>query len=375
MSSVIVVWAGESPSSLPALEEKLDAVVVPLDAALPLNALPASLTRGGLVAVVPDAEAAERALSLGADEVLRADRARAELAAAIGRARLRAAARAVREARLLEEMSHTDSEALELLVAAIAHELRTPLAVALLNSEMLREAIGAVAGVADEIARWATDPAPPPAEEVRRLLAMRFTAPPTSEIDAIADDLVTSLHRATLVIKKMSALTIDGGPDHCDLSAALWKVEALMRGVIERTAAFVVDVPPSSLRIATSSPQLVQTIAALLANAQQACVDRGGQRQIELRLIPHEQMGVIEVKDDGVGMDSEVRRRAQNPFFTTRRPGALGLGLTIASARVRRAGGEVMIESETLVGTCVRVFFPVIAADAAADEAAGGDEN
>src|SRR5262245_60839279 len=112
MSSVIVVWAGESSSSLPALEEKLDAVVVPLDAAVPLNALPASLTRGGLVAVVPDAEAAERALALGADEVLRADRARVELAAAIGRARLRATARAVREARLLEEMSHNDSEAL-----------------------------------------------------------------------------------------------------------------------------------------------------------------------------------------------------------------------------------------------------------------------
>src|SRR5690242_13542240 len=62
------------------------------------------------------------------------------------------------------------------------------------KASKLREAIGAVAGVADEIARWGTDPAPPPPEEVRRALAMRFTAPPTSELDAIADDLVTALH-------------------------------------------------------------------------------------------------------------------------------------------------------------------------------------
>src|SRR5262249_38826967 len=211
--------------------------------------------------------------------------------------------------------------------------------------------------------------------DVRRAMAMRFTAPPTAEIDGIADDLVTALHRATLIIQKMGALTVDGASDQCELSASLWKVETLMRGVLERTASFIVDVPPSGIQIALSAPQLVQTISALLANAQQACAERGGQRRIELRLIPHEQMGVVEVKDDGIGMDSDLRRRVQTPFFTTRRPGALGLGLTIAAARVRRAGGEVMIESEALAGTCVRVFLPAASGETAPREFGEGVEN
>src|SRR5262245_31799142 len=189
MSPVIVLWAGDFAESLADLGASVDAVVLPLDAATFLSALPSSVTREGVVAVITDPEDADRALALGVDEVLRADRADADLAAAVSRARLRATARASRDVRLMEEVSHADNEVLELIVAAMAHELRTPLAVASLNSELLREAIRAVAGVADEIARWAATNAPPPAEELRRILAKRFAAPPTPELDATANDI------------------------------------------------------------------------------------------------------------------------------------------------------------------------------------------
>lgn len=345
----------------------MDAVVIPLDAATFLGSLPCSVARDGVVAVITDPEDADRALALGVDEVLRADRADADLAEAVSRARLRASARQSREVRLAEEMSRADGEALELLIAAMAHELRTPLAVASLNSELLREAIGAVGGVADEVTRWATESALPPVEELRRIMAKRFAAPPTPELDATAHDIATALRRANQIIKRMSALAVEGPEEQCDLAASLWKVESLMRGLLERTVAFVVDVPPSPIRIALSRTQLVQTISALLSNAYQACVEAGGgDRRIELRLITHPGMAVVEVFDNGCGMPQEVRHRAQRPFFTTRRPGALGLGLTIAAARVRRAGGEMMIESEPSVGTRVRVFFPSVAGSDAA---------
>jgi signal transduction histidine kinase len=376
MSPVIVLWAGDSAKSLVDLGGSADAVVLPFDAATFLGALPSSITREGVVAIITDPEDADRALALGVDEVLRADRADADLAAAVSRARLRAAARASREVRLLEEISRADGEALELLVAAMAHELRTPLAVASLNSELLREALGAVGGVADEVAQWAAMSAPPPTEELRRILAKRFAAPPTPELDATANDIATALRRANQVIKKMSALAVEVPGEQCDLSASLCKVEALMRGLLERSATFVVDVPPCPLRIALSRAQLVQTIAALLSNAYQACAEAGGgERRIELRLIAHEWMAVIEVFDNGSGMPAEVRRRAQLPFFTTRRPGALGLGLTIAAARVRRAGGDMLIESEVGVGTRVRVFFPSVAASQAAGKFTDPEEN
>jgi signal transduction histidine kinase len=376
MSPVIVLWAGESSKTLSGLGDQLDAVVVPLDAATFLGALPSSMTREGVVAVVTDAEAAERALALGADEVLPAERADTDLGTAIARARLRACARASREARLVDEICRADGEALELLVAAIAHELRTPLAVAALNSEMLRGALGAVTGAADEIARWVAASVPPPVEELRRMVAMRLAAPPTAEIDATATDLAEALRQAIQTVKQMSALARDGTEGQCDLSAALWQVEGLMRGMIERTATFVVDVPPSPLRIALARAELVQSIAALLSNACQACAEVGGDnRRIELRLLEHQWMAIVEVFDNGAGMAQEVRRRAMHPFFTTRRPGALGLGLTIAAARVRCAGGDIMIESDAGVGTRVRVFFPSMSATAKANGQGGADEN
>lgn len=376
MSVVIVLWAEEERAkALTGVWEQLAVLVLPLDVETFLRASPAALTREGLVVIVDDAEAEERALALGADEVLRADAVDEELAPAVARARLRASARASRESRLFEEMARGDEHALELVVAAVAHELRTPLAVASLNSEMLSKALGPVTRAADEVARWAAQSMPPPAEELRRTLALRLAAPPTSEIDATAEDLGAALRKAIQIVKKMSALTYEGSTGSCDLAAELWKIEGLMRGFIERAATFLVDVPPSPLRVALSRADLAQTISALLANAYQACADvGGGERRIELRLIVQPWMALVEVVDNGRGMSKEERLRAFQPFFTTHRPAALGLGLTLVASRVRRAGGDVMIESEPGVGTRVRVFFPSLGPPEAAP-AASPEEN
>ena len=82
--------------------------------------------------------------------------------------------------------------------------------------------------------------------------------------------------------------------------------------------------------------------------------------RITLRLSRDDEMVVVEVTDNGVGMTPDVRRQALNPFFTTRRPGALGMGLTFAAMNVRRAGGEILLDSEVDVGTSVRLFFPSV---------------
>jgi len=80
--------------------------------------------------------------------------------------------------------------------------------------------------------------------------------------------------------------------------------------------------------------------------------------RIELRVLYADGTALIEVVDDGIGMPPEVRRSALDPFFTTRRPKALGLGLTMALAYVKRVGGELLLESEESVGTVARVFLP-----------------
>ncbi len=68
----------------------------------------------------------------------------------------------------------------------------------------------------------------------------------------------------------------------------------------------------------------------------------------------------IIVSDDGCGMTSEVRRRAFDPFFTTRRrEGATGLGLHIVhSMVVDQLEGRLSLTSEPGNGTTVRLILP-----------------
>ena len=66
---------------------------------------------------------------------------------------------------------------------------------------------------------------------------------------------------------------------------------------------------------------------------------------------------VVEITDDGIGMDEEVRGKATDPFFTTRTSRKVGLGLSLMAQAAQEAGGMLRIESELGKGTKVTVTF------------------
>jgi signal transduction histidine kinase/CheY-like chemotaxis protein len=66
----------------------------------------------------------------------------------------------------------------------------------------------------------------------------------------------------------------------------------------------------------------------------------------------------VSVEDAGVGMDEEVRARALEPFFSTKGPGRLGLGLPVVQAIVAHHRGTLELVSVPQVGTTVRLGFP-----------------
>ena len=67
----------------------------------------------------------------------------------------------------------------------------------------------------------------------------------------------------------------------------------------------------------------------------------------------------IAVHDNGVGMCEEVRKRALEPFFTTKPQGrGTGLGLSTAFGYVRQSGGSLSIESAPGKGTTVSILMP-----------------
>jgi anti-sigma regulatory factor (Ser/Thr protein kinase) len=82
-------------------------------------------------------------------------------------------------------------------------------------------------------------------------------------------------------------------------------------------------------------------------------------RRIDILVMeePKEDRFMIEIKDDGIGMDEEVSRKAIDPFFTTRTSRKVGLGLSLMAQATQEAGGTLQIESKLGEGTKVIATF------------------
>ncbi len=112
-----------------------------------------------------------------------------------------------------------------------------------------------------------------------------------------------------------------------------------------------------------SEARLGQVLVNLIVNAAQAMPpDRTPAENritVRARRDPHGEV-VVEVKDNGVGMDVGVQRRVFDPFFTTKPVGVgTGLGLYICHSLVASFGGRIDLVSVPGEGTTVRVTLPV----------------
>jgi signal transduction histidine kinase len=111
-------------------------------------------------------------------------------------------------------------------------------------------------------------------------------------------------------------------------------------------------------RIWGDSNLLRQVFDNLVVNAVQA-MGAGGTVTVRVRGATEEGVdGVaVDIIDTGEGMDTQVRTRARDPFFTTR-PSGTGLGLAIVDRIVDAHGGRLAIDSRAGEGTTVTVFLP-----------------
>jgi signal transduction histidine kinase len=280
----------------------------------------------GAVVALGDTDKLPALLKLGADEVASWSTAPETLRETIGRARARAQWRATNR-----DIESSELAGLAFMSAAIGHEIRNPLAAAMINCTTIAHLVG-----------------PIPAE---------------SDLHGALSDINEALRSIANVVSQMVSLTDPGEVGVCDMSRTLVELTTYVHKEVELSADFVTEIPDVPCPVAMSRTRAVEVVAALLNNAVHAC-ERAAPRpcHIRLRLTMEAEMIVVELTDDGEGMTSDVRQRALQPFFTTRRPGRLGMGLAFAAMHVRRANGEILIDSEPNEGTSVRVFLPRIPA-------------
>jgi len=160
-------------------------------------------------------------------------------------------------------------------------------------------------------------------------------------------------------------------PKVIDLCSLLLSVESLLRRMIGEHVDLTVRTASESCIIRADPHQIEQVVMNLAINARDA-MPLGGSLEIECGKLPEplERHGLpplgilLEVRDNGVGMDEDVKAQMFEPFFTSKdKARGTGLGLSTVYGVVAQAGGEIEVDSEPGQGSRFRIYFPVTAGD------------
>ncbi|MGR3631919.1 MAG: PAS domain S-box protein [Limimaricola soesokkakensis] len=210
------------------------------------------------------------------------------------------------------------------------------------------------------------------------LLRRQIEAPDDRAL-TLLDRAQASADRGAKLVQHMLAFARrqDLTPRPVNACALLAEMEPLLRSSIgpgiEILRRFDEDAPPALV----DANQLEMAVLNLVVNARDAMEGRGALtlacRLVKVADEPDLAPGsyvVIEVEDNGPGMDAAVLAQATEPFFTTKGVGkGTGLGLSMVHGLARQSGGAFRLDSAPGRGTTARIFLPVAAtADKAAPE-------
>ncbi|PNU19403.1 hypothetical protein C2E25_12545 [Geothermobacter hydrogeniphilus] len=245
------------------------------------------------------------------------------------------------------------------LAAGIAHEINNPLAGVLQNLQILSLRLDSKGRTNQD----ATAETGLPPEALAAYLKRR-------QIPHIIDSATEAALRARTIVEDL--LTFSRRPNRkhpVDLATVIKTALKLASTEYDPEQNFDFRHIRIEKRMASSLPtiqgtsdQLQQVVLNLLRNAAQAMIEAGTEKPtISITLEQHDQHILLQIKDNGPGMDEQTRLRIFEPFFSTRLGrGGTGLGLALVSYIVHQNhGGSISVESSPGRGCCFSIRLPI----------------
>jgi signal transduction histidine kinase len=236
--------------------------------------------------------------------------------------RLHEAERAAAEV-LAERLAGTERrQAIWVVAAAVAHDLKNPLH----NLQLLVEE-----------ARDEADPA------LRKEL-----------LDRIGDNV----ERAT---ERLAELSRAGQQpetpleQRVDLAGTLEELRQRLKPTLQATRALLEIDCPRGIAVRGDAHALRSAVENVVANALEALQSRGGGGRLALRAVQRDGQVDLVVQDDGPGIPEDLRARLFAPFASGHN--GTGLGLPIARALARAGGGELICTDSAAGSTTFRFTF------------------
>lgn len=152
-------------------------------------------------------------------------------------------------------------------------------------------------------------------------------------------------------------------PEEIDLPQRVTDTVQLLRRLIKDSVAIVVQTEDTPCGVCLDPSGLERLLLNLAVNAADA-MPQGGKLTIRIskRRDRHAEVAVLEVQDQGVGIDAEDLPHIFEPFFTRKTRGkGTGLGLASVYGIVKQSLGEIFVESPPEGGTLFRITWPLIA--------------
>lgn len=234
------------------------------------------------------------------------------------------------------------------LVAGVAHELNTPLGNAVLVADSLQHAH-------DEIVR----------EKEAGLTRKQFEAFLDEQASGLRL-LATNLGRSAELVSRFKQLAMDQASEQrrrFEVRTIIEEVAMVMTPSLKRSPVTLQTDIEADLWMDSYPGPLEQVIVNFINNALLHAYAPGQSGTLRLQARRYQDDVWIDFSDDGRGMDATTRRRAFDPFFTTRLgQGGNGLGLHIVYTIVTRLlGGRIELRSEPGAGTRFSLYLPQVA--------------
>jgi PAS domain S-box-containing protein len=215
------------------------------------------------------------------------------------------------------------------LAAALAHEIKQPLAASITN--------------ANALLRWLAHE--PPDLERARAAAVRI------EQEA---------NRAANVIDSLRSFYKTGTPAErqlIDVKEIVGEIAVLLSSEADRHAITIrLELETDSIKVLVNRVQLQQVFMNLMLNAVEAMKGTGGELTIRSRSSPDGRL-FVSVSDTGIGLPPESTDRIFEPFHSTK-PQGTGMGLTITRSIVESYGGRVWATANLDAGATFHFTLP-----------------
>ncbi len=229
-------------------------------------------------------------------------------------------------------------EAIGQLSGGIAHDFNNLIMIVKGNLRLLKRKLGAQAEQADTYIASADEALDRAAHLTQRILAFSRRQPLTPQrvnLSTLAQGLSELIRHSVGEKVEITLRLTASWSTLCDINQ--------MENVVLNLAINARDAMPDGGRLVVETRDVTLT---------------GAPADVEGEFVPGDYVALA-VIDTGSGMPEEVRRRAVDPFFTTKPQGkGTGLGLSMTFGFVRQSGGYLVIDSAPGKGTAITILMP-----------------